>query len=89
MLDVLLKKAKGYEVVETTQEYSYDEEGNKKLLKEKVSTKNVPPDISAIKTYIEMYDSEVYSMTDEQLNAEKERLIKTLKKEKKHEQKEK
>lgn len=89
MLDVLLKKAKGYEVVETTQEYSYDEEGNKKLLKEKVSKKNVPPDITAIKTYLEMYDSEVYSMTNEELIAEKERLIRTLKKEKRNEQKEK
>ena len=79
MLDVLLKKAKGYEVVETTKEFSYDEEGNKKLLKEKVSTKNVPPDISAIKTYMELTDSEIYSMSNEELTAEKERLIKTLK----------
>lgn len=79
MLDVLLKKAKGYEVVETTQEYTFDDDGNKKLMKEKVSTKSVPPDISAIKTYIELADSEIYSMSNEELKAEKERLIKTLK----------
>ncbi|HOO22970.1 MAG TPA: hypothetical protein PKY53_04740 [Clostridia bacterium] len=89
MIDILLKKAQGYEVVETVQEYAYDEEGNRKLLKEKVSRKNVPPDISAIKTYLEMYDKEVYTMTDEELKAEKDRLIKTLRKEKKNEQKEK
>jgi hypothetical protein len=82
MLDVLLKKAKGYQVVETTQEYTIDEDGNKKLLKEKVSKKNVPPDISAIKTYLEVCDTEVYSMTKDELLAEKERLITTLKKEK-------
>ncbi|HKL74324.1 MAG TPA: hypothetical protein VJ903_05465 [Clostridia bacterium] len=82
MLDILQKKAKGYKVVETVKEYAFDDEGNKKLCKEKVSTKNVPPDVSAIKTYLEMYDSEVYTMTDAQLIAEKERLIKTLNKEK-------
>lgn len=82
MLDVLLKKAKGYQVVEKTQEYAVDEDGNKKLLKEKVSKKNVPPDITAIKTYLEVLDTEVYSMTNDELLAERERLIKTLKKEK-------
>lgn len=86
MLDVLLKKAKGYEAIETVQEFAFDEEGNKRLLKEKVSTKSVPPDISAIKTYMELTDSEIYSMSNNELVAEKERLIKTLKTRKNKEQ---
>jgi hypothetical protein len=83
MLDVLLKKAKGYVVTETTQEFCFDEEGNKKLLKEKVSNKSVPPDLPSIKTYLEYVDNELYSMTSKELEDEKARLIGTLKKSKK------
>lgn len=79
MLDVLYKKAKGYEVEETTVEYGFDEEGNKRILKEKTSTKYVPPDITALKAYMELKDGELYSMTDAELIEEKKRLIKELK----------
>lgn len=86
MLDVLMRKAKGYEVVEKVQEFSFDEQGNKKLLKERISTKTAPPDIAAMKAYLEMADKDIYSMTDEELRAEKQRLIKTLKNAKKEKQ---
>lgn len=75
MLNVLYKKATGYEVTETAKEYSLDEEGNPKLVKEKTTTKYVPPDLAAIKTYMELKDGELYSMSDDELRAEKKKLL--------------
>ena len=86
MLDVLYKKAKGYEVTETTREYGVDEEGNAKLLKEKTSTKYVPPDLSAIKAYMDLKDGELYSMSDEELKKERNKLLRGLRKSAKGEQ---
>lgn len=83
MLDVLYKKATGYEVTETTTEYNFDEDGNERITKEKKQTKYVPPDLSAIKAYMELRDGELYSMSDEQLEEERERLLKELKDDKK------
>lgn len=82
MIDVLYKKAKGYDVEETTQEYVVDEEGNKRLVKEKTAVKHVPPDLSALKAYMELRDTELSRMSDEELRKEKNRLIKSLKSEK-------
>ncbi len=53
MLETLYKKAKGYDVEEVVYEYSVDENGNRQLAKEKHSVKHVPPDLSAIKAYME------------------------------------
>lgn len=78
MIDVLYKKAKGYDVEETTQEYVVDEEGVKRLVKEKTSTKHVPPDLSALKAYMEMRDTELSRMSNEELEKEKNRLIALL-----------
>ena len=79
MLDVLYKKATGYEVTETTREYGVDEEGNSKQKKKKTSTKFVPPDLAAIKAYLEMKDGELFSMTDEELKKERRKLLRELK----------
>lgn len=46
----LFKKAIGYTAKEIVEEYS----GEKELLKKKVSTKHIPPDITALKTYLEL-----------------------------------
>ena len=78
MLETLYKKAKGYEVVETTREYGVDANGDSTLLKEKTATKHVPPDLSAIKAYMELKDAEIYSMSEEELQREQKRLIKEL-----------
>ena len=75
----LLKKALGYNFKEVTEEYTGGEDGDIKLSKKRVVTKNVPPDMAAIKYLIEGKDSAPLSeMTDEQLHAEKERLVKLL-----------
>lgn len=73
----LIKKALGYDAVETIEEYA-EEQGEIKLLKKKVTTKNVPPDITALKILLENEQTPVSSMTDEQLEQEKVRLIQLL-----------
>lgn len=80
MLDVLYKKARGYDVEEINREYVIDEDGNKKLVKEKTTVKHVPPDLNALKAYMELKDTELSKMSNEELIKEKERLIGELKK---------
>ncbi len=80
MEDVLYKKAKGYEVEEINREYIVDEEGNRKLVKEKTSTKYIPPDLNALKVYMELKDTELARMSTQELNSEKLRLLRELRK---------
>lgn len=77
---VLLKKAKGYLVREKTDEYAVNTEGEKKLIKSKVVTKRAPPDVAACKVLLELDVNELdlTDMTDEQLKAERDRLIRLL-----------
>ena len=72
----LYKKAVGYTATEKTLEYSPEGE----LIKKKVTSKHYPPDITALKAYLELLSGEqsVQSMTDEELEKEKERLLKEL-----------
>lgn len=78
MLDTLYKKAKGFEVTETTREYGADEEGTPKLLKEKETTKYFPPDLASIKAYMDLKSEEYGRMSDEELKKERTRLLKEL-----------
>lgn len=80
LVDVLLRKAKGYDSSETTEEFAAVD-GEMTLVKRKVVTKPVPPDLSAIKVLMEIDDSnrDVTKMTDEELAEEKLRLIALLK----------
>lgn len=76
--DALLKKALGYDTSEIIEEFSGDE-GQVVLVKKKITKKSVPPDMTAIKMLLEGDGKEdVASMTDEELKAERERLIKEL-----------
>ena len=77
--DALLLRATGYDATETVEEYA-DKDGEMVLLKRRVATKNVPPDVSAAKIIMEEQDFSVSDMTDEQLEKERARLIKELKK---------
>ena len=75
---ILLKKAKGYSFREKTDEYVVVD-GKKQLVKSKVVTKRVQPDVNAIKALITLTDNaDVTKMTDEQLQVEKLRLIRLL-----------
>jgi len=74
----LIKKALGYDATEVVEEYVSSEEGEVKLTKKKVTKKNVPPDITALKILIEEENGGVMSMTDEQLLEEYDRLLELL-----------
>ena len=79
LVKILLKKAKGYTYHEKTDEYNVVE-GKKQLIKSKVVTKRVQPDVNAIKTLIAITDAtdDITQMSDEQLQVEKLRLLNLL-----------
>lgn len=75
LVDSLYKKAVGYTATEKTMEYS--PEGD--LVKKKVTSKHYPPDISALKAYLELTSGEdLERMSDEELESEKKRLLEEL-----------
>ena len=74
----ILKKALGYSATEVIEEYQ-ETDGEIRLTKKKVTKKDVPPDITAIKLLFEDGESkDVSCLTDEELAAEKERLLRLL-----------
>ena len=75
---VLVKKALGYDTQEIVEEYVGEEDGGVRLLKKKVTTKNVPPDITALKMLIDEQGKSVLEMSDEELATEKKRLLELL-----------
>ena len=75
----LVKKALGYDATETVEEYAETSDGEVKLTKKKVTVKNVPPDMSALKYLLEERQKQVGDMTDEQLKEEKIRLLNLIK----------
>ncbi len=77
--DVLIKKALGYDVKEVIEEYSSDADGAVKLSKKKVTTKYVPPDMTALKILLDENHKGVEQMTEEELYEEKIRLLWLLK----------
>ncbi len=83
----LIKRALGYDSEEVIEEYVKTEEGVV-LNKKKVTIKSVPPDVSALKILLDYSSEPLSSMTEEQLNKEKERLLnELLKKQEKEEEK--
>ena len=74
----LVKKALGYDATEVVEEYVSDDAGEVKLTKKKVTKKNVPPDLTALKMLLDQTEVAVSEMTDEQLEEEKQRLLKLL-----------
>lgn len=77
----LIKKALGYDLTETVEEYALSDD-EVKLTKKKITKKNVPPDITALKILLVGDEKSVADMSDEELEKEKERLIKILAEEK-------
>ena len=73
--DALLKVALGYQVAEVTEEYA-EVDGELKLTKRKKTKKDVPPDLKAVQLLLSAENDGSYSgWTDEQLQAERERLL--------------
>lgn len=81
--NALLKKALGYSADEVVEEYAFDDEGDLKLSKKKVTKKHYAPDIAAVKVllerYYKTYEEQVSAMNDEELYLEKAKLEKLLK----------
>lgn len=75
----LLEKALGYKTEEITEEYGLSGD-DLVLTKRKTSTKSYPPDMSAIEMLLENAGgmNEYENMSDEDLEKEKNRLIKLL-----------
>lgn len=73
----LLRRALGFETDEIVEEYGFNE-GEAVLMKRKVTKKTVPPDIQAAKILMEE-QKPLRTLTDEQLQEEKERLLRLLK----------
>ncbi len=75
----LLERALGYDADEVVEEYGFSE-GEAVLVKRKVTRKRVPPDIQAAKMLLDGAPP-LTSLSDEQLQKEKERLLLLLKEE--------
>lgn len=75
----LLERALGYDADEVVEEYGFSE-GEAGLVKRKVTKKRVPPDIQAAKMLLDGAPP-LTSLSDEQLQKEKERLLLLLKEE--------
>ena len=72
----LKRCAVGFETGEVVEEFAV-ENGELKLVKKKVTRRDIPPDIKAVKMLLE---GESYSnLSDEQLERERQRLIEILK----------
>lgn len=79
LLSAVMKKAVGYNVNEVVEEYS-EADGELKLVKRKVTTKHVPPDVAAAKVVMELNKEKgLAEMTEAELIKEREMIIAELK----------
>lgn len=76
--EAIIKVALGYSLEEVTEEYGV-EDGELKLVKRKETKKDIPPDLKAVKLLMDDKDYSVLS--DEELEQEKQKLLKRLKEE--------
>ena len=78
--EALLKVAQGCAVAEVVEEY-VEVDGEMKLTKKKKTKKEIPPDLKALQLLLEERgEGNLRSMTDEELEEEKQRLMEMLKK---------
>lgn len=72
----LVKCAVGFDTSEIVEEYTVDE-GELKLVKRKVTRRDVPPDIKAVKMLLDG-EGNVDGMSDEELEERRKKLIEML-----------
>lgn len=75
----LVKCAIGFDTSEVVEEYTVDE-GELKLVKRKVTRRDVPPDIKAVKMLLDG-ETDIDGMSDEELEERRKKLIAMLKEE--------
>ena len=77
----LIKKAIGYQYKEVIEEYSVAEDGEK-LTKKKITTKDVPPDLTAVKMFLDSInittDENLEEMSDEELKKQIEKAMQMM-----------
>jgi hypothetical protein len=72
------KKAVGYKSTESVEEIA-EREGEMTVVKQKVTKKEVPPDVSAIKLLLECGEyGDLSDLSEEELRMEKKRLLRLL-----------
>lgn len=76
----LFKCAVGFDTSEVVEEYAVDE-GELKLVKRKVTKRDVPPDIKAVKMLLDS-EADIAGMSDEELEERRKKLIEMLKEDK-------
>lgn len=79
----LIKRALGFNTKEVIEEFSQND-GEMILTKRKITKKNIPPDMQAVKILLTMNCDAGYdfsNMTDEELILERDKLLKLLKEE--------
>lgn len=76
----LLKCAVGFDTSEIVEEYAVDE-GELRLVKRKVTRRDVPPDIKAVKMLLDG-EADIAGMSDEELEERRKKLIEMLKEDK-------
>ena len=86
--EALMKVALGYQIAEVTEEYA-EVDGALKLTKRKKTKKDIPPDLKAVQILLGEGGTEYGKWSDEELEAEKERLLASLKEGKKEKPKKK
>ena len=77
----LIKRALGYDASETVEEYAKNGE-DMTIVRKKVTKKNVPPDITAVKMLLENMRDDDYKLSElsaKDLEAEKLRVLALLK----------
>ena len=76
--EALMKVALGYQIAEVTEEY-VEVDGELKLTKRKKTKKDVPPDLKAVQLILSADGNAEYGKwSDEELEAEKQRLLMQL-----------
>lgn len=78
ILNAVRKVALGFSLEEITEEYGV-EDGELKLVKRRETHKDIPPDLKAVKILME--EKDYTALSDEELEREKNRLLKQLKEE--------
>lgn len=74
---VLKKCAVGFDTSETVEEFAV-QDGELRLVKRKVTRRDIPPDIKAVKMLLDGRQ-DIGELSDEELAAEREKLLKMLK----------
>lgn len=78
--DALMKVALGCRVEEVTEEYAMAD-GELRLTKRRETRKDIPPDLKAVQLLMSGAEDDCASLTDEELEAERRRLLGLLREE--------